>query len=111
METDIKCNFVINVLKCLTMSIAMCVFQLYLVLAAPQIGLFRLLQVPSSERYGDLIQRCGDMAQRGPFDICLGYVGPAIKLLKIKKIHTDTLKTFIQKEKKNCAVNKQIQII
>lgn len=74
------------------------VFQcVYLVLAAPQIGLFRLLQVPSSERYGDLIQRCGGMAQRGPFDICLGYAGPAIKLLKptqkkttTKLMYTDT---------------------
>lgn len=31
----------------------------YLVLAAPQIGFRKLLQVPSSERYGDLTQRPG----------------------------------------------------
>lgn len=43
-----------------------------------------MLQVPSIERYGDLIQRCGGVAQRGPFDICFGYDGPAIKLLKKK---------------------------
>lgn len=54
----------------------------YLVFAAPHVGLCKLLQVPSIERYGDLIQRCGGMAQRGPFDICFGYDGPAIKLLK-----------------------------
>lgn len=54
----------------------------YLVLAEPHIGLCKLLHVPSSERYGDLMQRCGGMAQRSPLGACLANDGPAIKLLK-----------------------------
>lgn len=54
----------------------------YLVLAEPHNGLFKLLQEPSSERYGDLIQRFGGMAQRGPPLFCFGYDAPPIKLLK-----------------------------
>lgn len=37
--------------------------KFYLVLADPHIGFCKLLQVPSSVRYGDLTQRCGGMAQ------------------------------------------------
>lgn len=55
--------------------------EFYLVFADPQIGFCKLLQVPSSVRYGDLTQRCGGMAQRIPFDNCFGYAGPPIKLL------------------------------
>lgn len=45
-------------------------FVYYLVLAEPHIGLCKLLHEPSSERYGDLTQRFGGMAQRGPLDTC-----------------------------------------
>lgn len=53
-------------------------------MAAPHIGFSKLLHVPSSVRYGDLMQRCGGMAQRMLLDICFGYDGPAaIKLLQM----------------------------
>lgn len=74
--------------------------QYYLVLAEPHIGLCKLLHVPSSDRYGDLIQRCGGMAQRSPGDACFEYDGPPIKLLKRMKpcIEGDKLKIEIESE-------------
>lgn len=53
----------------------------YLVLAAPHIGLFKLLHVPSSERYGVLTHRCGGAVHRIVVT-CFGYDGPGKKLLQ-----------------------------
>lgn len=56
--------------------------------AAPQIGLSKLLHVPSNERYGVLTHRCGGAAQRidGP-GICFASAGPGKKLLKSNEMN------------------------
>lgn len=78
------------------------VYEIYLVFAAPQIGFCRLLQVPSSDRYGDLIQRGGAFIHLIAFETAAfpykklfsNVEAPGMMLLRQRKTKANKQKTL-----------------